>query len=355
MAPASGTENPDVALENHEVALEKVHGLLFAEPYSFDFFQAVRLLGWMHPGKSPVGRYSHPHNEVVRFGANPILHFPASAIHALRERKDECPAMTINFMGLVGPLGALPNYVTELIATRIRAKDRTLLAFLDIFNHRLTSFFYQAWEKNHFTVAYERDRSDPITACLYAMVGFGTKGIRERQPVEDEAFIYYSGLFGLIPRSALALEDVLSDYFDIPVELEPFIGTWRSLADPDQCTFGGPVTESTVLGFGAVVGDEIWDRGSRVRLKLGPLSAARYRDFLPTGNAWPSLKAIVRSFSGYDLEFEIQLILRREDVPALELRPPAENALCLGWQTWLKSGSDFDRNPGDTILLLGEA
>jgi predicted component of type VI protein secretion system len=64
---------------------------------------------------------------------------------------------------------------------------------------------------------------------------------------------------------------------------------------------------------------------------------------------------MVRSFCGYDLEFEVQLILRREDVPALELRPPEENALCLGWQSWLKSGSDFDRNPGDTILLLGDA
>ena len=348
MAPASGTENPNVALE-------KVRELLFREPYSFDFFQAVRVLGWLQPDRVPVGRYSHPQTEVVRFGANPILHFPASSIHALTEREGAGPAMTINFMGLIGPLGALPNYVTELIAGRIRAKDRTLLEFLDIFNHRLTSFFYQAWEKNHFTVAYERDRSDPVTACLFAMVGFGTKGIRGRQSVEDEAFIYYSGLFGLIPKSALALESVVGDYFDIPVELEPFIGTWRSLAEPDQCVFGGEIPESTALGFGAVVGDEIWDRGSRVRLKLGPLTAERYRDFLPTGKAWPALRAIVRSFCGNDLEFEVQMILRREDVPAFELRPPAENPLCLGWHTWLKSSGDFDRDPGDTILLLGDA
>ena len=102
MAPSSGTENTDVT-----GALDKVRELLFAEPYSFDFFQSVRVLGWLQPGRSPVGRYSHPQNEVVRFGANPILHFPASAIHALREQPDASPAMTVNFMGLVGPLGAL--------------------------------------------------------------------------------------------------------------------------------------------------------------------------------------------------------------------------------------------------------
>ena len=355
MAAASGTENPDVEPENPQVALEKVYDLLFSEPCSFDFFQSVRLLGWLQPGKSPVGRYSHPQNEVVRFGSNPILHFPASAIHELKERPGTNPQMTVNFMGLIGPLGTMPNYVTELIAARLRAKDHTMLEFFNIFNHRMTSFFYQAWERNHFTVAYERDRSDPVTACLFAMVGFGTKGIRDRQPVEDEAYIFYSGLFGLMPKSALALESVLGDYFDVPVELEPFIGAWRSLASPDQCEFGGETLESTMLGFGAVVGDEIWDQGSRLRIKLGPLTAQRYRDFLPSGKAWKALKAMVRSFCGNDLEFEVQLILRREDVPGFELRPPAEDALCLGWLTWLKSGSDFNRNPGDTILLLGEA
>ena len=109
-----------------------------------------------------------------------------------------------------------------------------------------------------------------------------------------------------------------------------------------------------MLGLGAVVGDEIWDQESRVRLKLGPLTQAEYRNFLPTGTAWPALKAMLRSFCGNDLEFEIQLILRREEVPALELRSPEEGALCLGWHTWLKSRPEFDRDPGDTILLLGE-
>jgi type VI secretion system protein ImpH len=63
------------------------------------------------------------------------------------------------------------------------------------------------------------------------------------------------------------------------------------------------------------------------------------------------LRAIVRSFCGNDLEFEVQLFLRREEVPACQLRDPGENALCLGWHTWMKSGAEFDRNPGDTILL----
>jgi type VI secretion system protein ImpH len=339
--------------ENSDVALEKVRERLFTEPYSFDFFQAVRLLGWMQPDRSRVGRYSHPQHETVRFGSNPILHFPASAIQALEERPGLPPEMTVNFMGLIGPLGVLPNYVTELIASRVREKDRSMLEFLNLFNHRMISFFYEAWEKSHFTVGYERDRNDPVTTCMFALVGLGTPGLRDRQPVRDETFIYYSGLYALMPKSALSLEAVVGDYFDVPVEVEPFIGVWRSLGRPDYCEFG-VTTESTMLGLGAVVGDEIWDRQSRIRLKIGPLTAEQYRRFLPSGSAWPELKAMVRSFCGNDLEFEVQLILRREDVPAPELRNPPE-ALCLGWHTWLNSRGNFDRDAGDTILLLGEA
>ncbi len=344
MASAVGTENTDLALA-------KVEEEIYREPYSFDFFQAMRVLGWLTPSRSPVGRHSNPEDEVVRLGANPILYFPPSAIHSLTRRPGACPTMVVNFMGLIGPLGAMPNYITELIGSRLRTKDATLLAFLNIFNHRLISFFYRAWEKTHFWAGYERDRKDLLTGCLFSLIGFGTAGLRSRQAVEDESFIYYAGLFALCPKSALALESVLGDYFDIPVEVEPFIGTWRTLAEPDHCVCGSDTPESNQVGLGAVVGEEIWDVGSRVRLKVGPLTAARYNEFLPTGSAWPALRAICRSFCGNDLEFEVQLFLLREEVPACQLRNPGEDALCLGWHTWLKSHEEFDRNPGDALLL----
>jgi type VI secretion system protein ImpH len=353
MAGPVGAENPDVT-PNSAAGLEEVRELLFREPWAFDFFQSVRLLERLQPDRSPVGRYSNPRDEVVRFGSNPTLNFPPSAIQMLQERIDACPRMDVNFMGLVGPLGTLPDYITELAATRVRAKDRTLLEFLNIFNHRMISFFYQAWEKHHFTVAYERDRRDPVTACLFALIGLGTEGVRQRQPVVDESFLFYSGFFGLAPRSAVALESVLADYFDVPVEIVPFVGTWRSLSGRNQCVFEGEAPESTVLGFGAVVGDEVWDQQSRVRIRIGPLGADRYNEFLPAGQAWPKLRAITRMFCGNDLEFEVQLILRRDEVPLMELGSPGAGARRLGWDSWMKSGPRFGRDPGDTILLLSE-
>ena len=349
MATEIGSENPPVALA-------KIRDRLFDEPWCFQFFQAVRLLERMQPGRSPVGRYANPGDEAVRFRAHPTLAFPASQIAGLEDRESGPPVMDINFFGLVGPIGALPTFMTELVIARNRARDHTLAAFLDIFNHRLTSFFYQAWEKYHFPVAYERDQDDAVTSALMSLAGFGLPTLRNRQSVSDGAFIYYGGIYGLAPRSAAALEAVVGDYFDVPVEIVPFIGAWRSLEVDDQCQFDdGPVDESTMLGLGAVVGDEVWDQQSRVRIRLGPLSSERYSEFLPTGTAWKQLQDLTRTFYGNDLEFEVQLILKRDDVPTLELLNPDEGALRLGWHTWLKSTPHFGRDPGDTILLLSEA
>ena len=54
--------------------------------------------------------------------------------------------------------------------------------------------------------------------------------------------------------------NLLADYFDVPVEVEQFVGAWYQLDRSDPvlaCDDGTDVSEQ--LGVGAVVGDEIWD------------------------------------------------------------------------------------------------
>jgi type VI secretion system protein ImpH len=80
--------------------------------------------------------------------ARQSMAFPASAVHNIEENANQSdPAhMTIAFMGLTGVQGALPLYYTERMLASKAAKDDSLAAFLDIFNHRLISLFYRAWE-----------------------------------------------------------------------------------------------------------------------------------------------------------------------------------------------------------------
>lgn len=344
MAAEGGAHDP-------AVAPDKIQQRLAEEPFAFEFFQAVRLLAGLLPAREEVGRFQPPASELVRFSAHATVSFPASEIQSLSLPEDGQPVMTVNFMGLTGPLGVLPLYYTELVMERLRARDTSLRDFLDVFNHRSISLFYQAWEKYRFPIAYERGRSGHFLEMLQAMVGLGTPALANRQAVSDEALLFYTGLLAQQPRSAIAIEQILADYFEVPVEVEQFVGAWSSLDRETQTRFEDSEGFSTQLGWGAVVGDEVWDLQSRVRVKLGPLPLKKYLEFLPSGTAYAPLRALTRFFSGGDLDFEVQLILEREEVPSCVLGAEGEQAPRLGWATWVKS-VPLGRDPADTVLHL---
>ena len=343
-----GTESGTI---HSDLAATEVGEKLRREPFTFDFFQAVRLLERFLPERTSVGRFAHPETEVARFAVNPSLAFPASQIHGLENPEDGPVKMTVNFMGMTGPEGVLPNPYTSLIIERLRASDTSPRDFLDIFNHRIISLFYRAWRKYRFDVAYEQGERDLFSRHLLSLLGLGSEGLRDRQAVSDDSLIYYAGLLAQRPRSAQALQQILADYFDVPVEIEQFAGAWYRLDPETQCRLSEGSSDSGELGFGAVVGDEVWNQQSKVRIVLGPLTLERYADFLPEGKSWDPLGAWVQFFSNDEWDFEVKLILEREQVPACTLGAEGASGPQLGWVSWVKS-APFGRDPDDTVLAL---
>ena len=344
MVTAGGAENPDL----DGSLLEQI---LREDACSFEFFQAVTLLQRLRKDRRPVGRFSNPEDEAVHFHVNNGLAFPASQIQNIDWPDDVPPQMAVNFMGQTGPLGVLPYCYTELILERLRARDSALQSFLDIFNHRIISFFYRAWEKYRFPVTCYLGDEDQFTHHLLDLIGLGTPGLQDRQSIPDSALLHYVALIAEQSRSACALETILRDYFEVPVEIEEFTGSWYRL-DPDNlCWMEEDQAAFQQLGSGAVVGDEIWDQQSRVRIKLGPLTLSQYCAFLPDGDAFAPLKAIVKFFCNDELDFDVRLFLKREEVPKCDTSYEGDASPRLGWVSWLKSAA-MDRDPGDAILRL---
>jgi type VI secretion system protein ImpH len=147
----------------------------------------------------------------------------------------------------------------------------------------------------------------------------------------------------------VALRQLLIDYYNVPIEIEQFVGVWRPVETGSQCSFSDENNYSERLGFGAIVGDEIWDQQSRVRICLGPLTLRQYVDFLPGGEAHRRIRALTGFYAGGEYDMELQLILKREEVPPCELS--AGEGPQLGWTSWVKN-ADFRRDPGETILEL---
>ncbi|NJD11746.1 MAG: type VI secretion system baseplate subunit TssG [Gemmatimonadetes bacterium] len=349
-AEASADSGPAVNLVRER--LEDVEGALRTEPHSFSFFQAVRLLERLHAERAPVGGYGDPNAEAVRFGVPPALSFPASEIQELDLREQGPSAMKVNFLGVTGPQGVLPHEYTLLVADRLRARDRALGDFLDMFHHRLLSLFYLAWRKYRFAAAREDRRPDLLGEHVLDLMGVGMRGSRPQLPFPVEALISRAGLLIPQPRGAAALQQLIEDFFAVPVTVEQFVGGWYPLSARDRCTVSDEAADpASQLGRGAVAGDEIWDQQARVRLRLGPLQRAQYDAFLPGGSAHEPLAALLRFFSHDQYEFEVQLVLAAGDVPGVRLGSEGVAAPRLGWSTWIRSQPRTDL-ADETILTL---
>jgi type VI secretion system protein ImpH len=346
---------------------------LFAEGYAFDFFQAVRLLEALYPGRQLDGP-----DEPVRFRAWQSLSFPPSAIAGLRPPVSEAaPAvMTVAFMGLTGPSGVLPRHYTELLLRLqrdARGPERTALRdWLDLFNDRLITLFYQTWRKYRFWLAYERRgpeqaEPDPFTRALRSLTGTGTPGLRDRlrvtahdsaggeqvlASVDDQAVLFYGGLFAHRPRCAAGLNAILADYFRVPAKVLQFQGQWLQLDDPNRSHLG---SANSTLGSDLVVGQRVWDVQNKVRVRLGPLRYSQFQALLPDrapapgGKTFFSLLHLVRLYAGPELDVDVQLVPRAEEVPECLLPESTADGPRLGWDTWLTSQS-LTRDPEEAVF-----
>lgn len=326
--------------------------VLFSAGYEFEFFQAVRLLAQLHRERRGDGSVFARDQQFVKFKVRNSLAFPASSIDNIEEAIDTVPAMTVSFIGLTGPKGVLPAAYTELAVAQHYTGEDSLAAFLDIFNHRLVELFYLAWEKHHFVVPYERALGtqyvDAFTSYLFDLVGMGTDGLLGRLAVPDRALLQYAGLLAQRPHSAEALRSILESYFGLPVTIEQFQVRWHELEDFEMCSLGS-TDETAQLGLGAVAGDAVLSRQTTIRVVFGPLRISSFRTLLPDGTTFEKAISLIRFVLGNSLEFEIQPLLRGDEVPYCGLGDDSMTGSRLGWSAWLAS-DPFSRPADDAVF-----
>jgi type VI secretion system protein ImpH len=370
---------------------ESVPGLisdLLNSPEQFDFHQAVRLIELAvaeQAAAGSVGRVGHDHppaQEATHFRALPSLTFPpgqisridvaaaATGATAADTAADQASlplatpvSLTVPFLGLTGPAGVLPAHYTSFVIERChhRNKDYALRDFLDLFNHRVISFFHRAWEKYRFTFAYERFAADPspqedlFTECLYSIVGLGAVGLNQRFQFDDHCFLFYGGIFADRRRSAASLHQLLHGFFGLDACVQEFIGQWLYLPESVQSRFpDDPIRNpgNMHLGQDTVVGSRVWDVQSRFRIRIGPLDWREFLSMLPGRPRVDSLVAMTRFYVGTEFDFEIQLILKSKDIPSCRLSDEEGFEPRLGWTTWLGSRAATGQDADDAVFVF---
>jgi type VI secretion system protein ImpH len=296
---------------------------LFESGYHFDFFQAMRLL------KRDERR------KPVRLRAAMSMAFPPSdLVWVKRPEGDEPPELTVAFFGVGGALGPLPAPFAQQLVNLARSADKAPRDFLDLFHHRLLSLLYRGRQLRRVWLEEGPPERYAVTRYLYAVLGLGTPGLRNRLEVEDQVLLRYAGLLARRPVSAGALEAMLSDWLGVGVRPRLPLGAWLELGE-EQTTRLGPLGRNQRLGQGAVLGTRAWHSQAGLELELGPLSWRRYLDLLPGNPGLDGLRSLTRFALGLLPEVGLVLQPRPEEVQEQPLR--THGGPRLGWTTWLRA------------------
>lgn len=304
------------------------------ESYRYSLMAAIRVLDCVLGDEQSTGKSSRPGKESLRIGQRPSLIFAPSSIASISRRESDGKwQLQTHFLGLFGPNGPMPTHFTDFADQRIKHhRDSTFAAFADIFHHRMASFFYRAWADCQPTVHFDRPASDRFTTYLASLCGLGMKPLLNRDQFPDYAKLFFAAHLGAQTRHAAGLRSILSAFFHVHADLIPFVGHWVSL--PDECTWKLGSRDSVgELGRSVTLGSRIRDCQQRFRIVFGPLDFETFCQLLPAGTSMERLCSIIDQYIGFELTWDVQLVLKKEQVPKLHLGKQGR----LGWTSWIAS------------------
>jgi type VI secretion system protein ImpH len=312
---------------------------LLAAPYRYQFAQLLNIL--VRVLRQQGIPYPQAFSRVLRFRNSLSLAFPASEVEGMEvDATDGADTpriyITPSFIGLLGASGTLPLHDTERAAAKTSlGVDESWKPFIDLFSNRVIGLFYEAWGKYRVEHGLNTRARDDLLPLLSALAGLRPTSFGPARPyasIPAEVAGFYAGLLRTRPIAASTVERVLSEYFDVPVRLEEFVGAWDPLPATMRSTLG--VTDPT-LGFGAALGARAWRNDLRVRLHIGPLDEETAKAFLPNGRSHSALTEMVSLFAVPSVQYEIRLLLAKPCLKPLTLATKGPDRRRLGLSSFL--------------------
>jgi type VI secretion system protein ImpH len=328
-APAGPSPNALALLES-----------LATNPSAHGFYRTMRTLEALTQERPRLGRSARPRLDALRLAQDPSSIFAPAALAGFEAAAEGRPArLLVYFFGLFGPDGPLPLHLTDYARDRRRNhRDPSFQRFADIFHHRALSLLWRAWADVRPTVSFDRPAEDRFQTYVGALIGLGQDSLRDRDAMPDLTKMHFAGLFANQTRHSSGLGAILAAFFTMPVRIECFIGAWLTMPQSDRSALGVD-RRSGVLGQSILLGSSVWSRQNKFRIVFGPLGLADYMRLLPGGQSFRRLIPIVRNYAGDTMLWDVNLVLRAEEVPPTVLGRQGR----LGWTSWLhprRTGND---------------
>ena len=166
--------------------------------------------------------------------------------------------------------------------------------------------------------------------------------------MSDYAKAFFLGHLARSAKNAEGLASILEGYFGLPARVEQFVLGWLALPPDQRTILGGGPHSRIALGSGLAIGARVPDVQSRFRIVMGPMDLDQYTGFLPGGRSLTRLVDWVRNYIGFEFDWEVQLVLARDEVPGIRLGREGQ----LGWTAWL--GARRAATDADDLTLAPE-
>ena len=309
---------------------QSVFGALFREGYHFSFYQAVWLLEALLDDAPAPGEVSEVWRERIRFRPSEDMIFPAADVQAVTwDEVEKWAEVVVTFMGLYGVASPLPVYFYKALSQG-QEEYQALRDFLDIFNHRLYSYFYRGWKKYRPGLLFERSYENEHAQRFLSLAGVGTPdaALEAFAPLRLAAF---AGRLGPHVRNAEGLKALVEGMVP-PIRAEVVENVPRWVPVAQRPGLGKQARVPLQLGENALVGGRLYDVSGKFRLRLGPLTLEQFQALSPGGPLARQVHRLVRLYVPDYLDYDVELLLDVPEAPALRL---GDRNAKLGINTWI--------------------
>ncbi|NBC18027.1 MAG: type VI secretion system baseplate subunit TssG [Bacteroidetes bacterium] len=298
-----------------------VYAQLFREGYRFNFYTAVRLLERYYDDAPTPGKTTKVRRERIRLRPSVDLAFPPSDVKSIERTEmpsgEEGAEVCVTFLGLYGIDSPLPIYFYEELNTEA-PETLPLRDFLDIFNHRFYSFYYDAWKKYRPGLHYRPSGQDDDSDRFLSVAGLSTPRAADQAPVRRMRMAGLAGYLAGPTRTAQGLQYVLTDLLDGPgVRVIENVPRWVRIKNRPKLAADAGV--GAILGETATIGERVYDCSGKFRVELGPLSFDDFQSFLPGHEGAQTLDYLVRLYAPDYLDYDVKLRLRTPEIVPAQL------------------------------------
>jgi type VI secretion system protein ImpH len=304
---------------------------------SQDFFELLRRIERATPEQKRLGTLgdgSHLRLRIIQPADMSFAPREVSDVRQTLNARRQLSEITIfcRHFGLFAPYGPLPIHITEHARNEALSKrNQAFEHFAGILSQRMAILYYRAWAQMQVAVGHDRASENPFMRHLRQVAGLASQ--QTLNPHVDRIRQCFPGVYLPGRGSLRKLQEILSQYFAVPIRIEARKGLWIDDARNEQNQRMGRLGSTRI-------GRRFFDVQHSLRLSIGPVSDPQYLDFQRNSERITTLVRICHDFVRHRMVLDVQLIIRTSPDMACRLGGGTLSRHC-----WLKPASVLSIQP----------